>query len=392
MKIEKNKYNCCGCSVCIFVCTKNAISMQPDDLGFLYPVVDDDICIECGKCANVCIFNNHYFAPFKLAEQKFYGGRCKNSNEVQNSQSGGAFAALSDFILDNGGVVYGAGFSQGFKVVHKRATTKEERDEFRGSKYVQSELNDILKYLDDDLRQGRVVMFSGTPCQIAALTSLYDKSQYRKNLYLMDFICHGVPSPFVWKEYVKYVEQKFDSEIVFVNYRDKEKGWRKHFESFVLKKNESRTTSKIFLNYYSDLFYKHLDIRYSCYRCPYTNLNRLSDITVADFWGIEDSVMSDLDDNKGCSSIIVNTEKGQLWFNKICSRLDYKVVNKTELKQPNLSHPTFMNPKRKEFEVDFAKHGFDYVLRKYGNVGINRIFTIIKNIIRPLVYSVRQWK
>lgn len=168
IKIEKTA-NCCGCTACASICNHNAITMQPDALGFLYPVVDENKCTDCGLCENVCAFNNNYDRSQNLPQPIAYAARHKDMYEVETSRSGAAFIAISDWILEQGGVVYGAGYTDHFRVVHKRAVTKEERKEFKGSKYVQSDLNTVFRSIKQDLKQGLIVLFSGTPWQTISI-------------------------------------------------------------------------------------------------------------------------------------------------------------------------------------------------------------------------------
>lgn len=227
-----NPADCCGCSACASICGHDAITMQPDSLGFLYPVVDTAKCVNCGLCEKVCAFNDNYDTSQNFSEPIAYGARQKDINEIMKSRSGAVFAALSDYILENGGVIYGAGYTDHFRVVHKRATTKEERDELRGSKYVQSDMRDIFRSVKADLQSGKVVLFSGTPCQTSGLNSFISR-KLRDNLFLVDIVCHGVPSPYIWRDYIAYLEKKQGSKIVWVSFRDKEQfGWASHHETF----------------------------------------------------------------------------------------------------------------------------------------------------------------
>ena len=228
----KDPSTCSGCTACASICPRDAISMQPDVMGFLYPQVDKEKCIECGACERVCAFNDHYDTSMNLPKPEVYGARHKDMHEVETSRSGAAFIAISDYILENGGVVYGAGYADHFRVVHKRATTKEERDEFKGSKYVQSDLRGVFRQVKKDLKDGLRVLFSGTPCQTAGLNSYIGK-KLRENLYLVDIVCHGVPGPYMWRDYLAYLEKKQGAEICWVNFRDKQKfGWAAHKETF----------------------------------------------------------------------------------------------------------------------------------------------------------------
>lgn len=234
IKISDPK-DCCGCTACASICAHDAITMEPDALGFLYPKVDESKCVDCGLCEKVCQFNDNYDRSLNLEQPIAYAARHKDIDEVMRSRSGAAFVAISDYILEQGGVVYGAGYKDHFRVAHKRATTKEERDEFRGSKYVQSDLTGVFLQVKEDLKNGLTVLFSGTPCQTAGLNSFIGK-KLRENLILVDIVCHGVPGPFVWRDYVAYLEKKQGDEIVVVNFRDKELyGWKAHKESYVFK-------------------------------------------------------------------------------------------------------------------------------------------------------------
>ena len=213
-----NPSDCCGCTACASVCTHDAITMQPDALGFLYPRVDESKCVDCGLCDKVCAFNDDYDRSLNLPQPDAYGARHKDMDEVATSRSGAAFIAISDWILKHGGAVYGAGYADHFRVVHKRAVTKEERDEFKGSKYVQSDLTGIFRQVKQDLKDGRIVLFSGTPCQTSGLNSFIGK-HLRENLYLVDIVCHGVPGPYLWRDFLAYVEKKHGDTVSVVNFR-----------------------------------------------------------------------------------------------------------------------------------------------------------------------------
>lgn len=227
-----DKSQCCGCTACASICAHDAIMMQPDVLGFLYPVVDKDKCVDCGLCDTVCAFNEHYDTSLNLSQPDAYAARHKDMKEVETSRSGAAFIAISDYVLENGGVVYGAGYTDHFRVVHKRAITKEERDEFKGSKYVQSDLDHVFRQVKKDLKDGLTVLFSGTPCQTAGLNSYIGK-KLRENLILVDIVCHGVPGPYIWRDYIAYLEKKQGDRICWVNFRDKQQfGWKAHHETF----------------------------------------------------------------------------------------------------------------------------------------------------------------
>ena len=229
-----NVESCTGCTACESVCPCGAIRMEPDGFGFLYPKVDASKCCNCGKCEKACVVCMGYDTSDNLDAPVCYGVRHKRFEEILKSRSGAAFVAISDYVLLHGGVVYGAGYDKHFRVVHKRASCKKERDEFRGSKYVQSDLRGVFRQVIQDLTAGLTVMFTGTPCQTAALNAIVTDDQ-RKNLLLVDLVCHGVPSPDIWRDYLAYIESKKGKCVVGVDFRDKMRfGWADHRETFTL--------------------------------------------------------------------------------------------------------------------------------------------------------------
>ena len=355
-----NPEDCCGCTACASICSKEAITMQPDALGFLYPVVDKEKCIDCGLCEKVCSFNHNYNKTYNLEQPIAYGARHKEIKKVEGSRSGGAFIALSDYILENNGIIYGAGYTDNFQVIHKRATTKEERDEFRGSKYVQSNLGRTFRLVKQDLKDGKTVLFSGTPCQTSGLRSYIGKA-LEKNLILLDIVCHGVPSPYIWKEHLKYIEEKTAKKITGVSFRNKKLfGWKDHKESYEFDNSGKHTYIN---NLYTFLFYKHIMFRQSCKKCHFANITRPSDITLADFWGWEKTDKEINVDNKGVSLLLINTAKGLSLFEKISNNLNYIEAEISNCLQPNLKSPSHIHPKRDKFEKDFKEKGYNYVIK-----------------------------
>ncbi len=378
-----NPAACCGCTACASVCSKNAITMVPDALGFLYPRVNADLCNQCGACERVCAFHANYDKSLNLEAPVPYGVRHKDVHEIETSRSGAAFIALSDVILERGGVVYGAGYADHFRVVHKRAASKAERDEFKGSKYVQSDLSGVFRQVKADLRNGLPVVFSGTPCQTAGLASFVGR-RLRERLFLIDIVCHGVPSPSVWKDYVAYLEKVNGVTFTAANFRDKSKfGWVAHRESF-----QGPGVDKSYQTF-TYLFSRSIMLRRSCDVCYYTNLKRPSDITIADFWGWEKTDPSFNQDNKGCSLVMCNTQKGMDWFEGIKERVHIRPTAIEKCMQPNLQHPTRISPQRDDFEADYRKHGFVYVARRYGDLGFRyryaQCITNIKKVIKKFI-------
>lgn len=352
-----DKSTCCGCTACANICPHNAITMRPDSLGFKYPIVDLAKCTNCGLCEKVCAFNENYDKSLNLERPLIFGVKHKDIQQIEQSQSGAAFIPFSDYILENGGIVYGAGYSDDFTVIHKRATTKKERDEFRGSKYVQSDLTDIFKQIKTDLKNGKLVCFSGTPCQTAGLNSFVGK-KLRNNLFLIDIVCHGVPAPNLWRDNLKYISNKYHSEITKVNFRDKSKGWKSSIESYQF------STKKQYSKVYTHIFLSNIALRKSCYSCHFTNKTRPSDISIADFWGVEKYNPDFANDNKGCSVIFINTNNGLNLFKKIKSQFDI-LTDIKNYSQPNLEHPSKSHIKREQFIKDYESYGFQYCCKKY---------------------------
>lgn len=363
----EDKQQCCGCSACESICKHKAISMRADNLGFMYPVVNETLCTDCGLCTSVCPFQNastnHKVQQNPLA----YAARHKDTKELLSSRSGAAFITLSDSILENNGVVYGAGYGSHFRVEHHRAETKEARDEFKGSKYAQSDISSIYASIRQDLINGRIVLFSGTPCQTAAVSAFVGK-KLMQTLYLIDIVCHGVAAPKIWDDYLCYLERKTGKRIISVDFRDKLKyGWSGlHRESFLFEGETQR-------RYFDYTFYSDLQIRPSCHHCPYASVTRLSDITIGDFWGIE-KINPDFNaDDKGCSLVICNTSKGKALFDKAKEVLNIiPVEHLKDCVQPNMLYPTPINEKQEQYLLDYMNYGFEYVMNKYGRMNLGQ--------------------
>lgn len=353
-----DKSQCCGCTACYAVCPHGAISMIPDDLGFMYPQVDSSRCVDCGLCDKVCAF--HPQVPCDVTEA--FAVRHRNMAEVEASTSGAVFVALTDRVLSDGGTVYGAAFEANDHVVHKRADDLVGRDSFRKSKYVQSDMGDMFRSVLKDLSDGRKVLFSGTPCQVAGLKSFIGPKLAR-NLYLVDIVCHGVPSPKVWKDYVSWRESTAGMKAETVNFRDKSCGWRSSVESFVFNGVKSLSTS------YSYLYYKNIMMRESCGVCPYASLSRQSDITIADYWRKDKRCPEFASDNKGCSLVLCGTIKGREFLDEVSEHLHVADADLAGCIQHNLASPTVLHKDSEVFARDFSRYGLEYVMKRYGDMG-----------------------
>ena len=329
----RDKEQCSGCTACMNSCPHQAIRMQPDRLGFLYPRIDRTLCTCCGVCEKVCPFTGQASSEVGRPLPTAYAVRHQDLRQVAASQSGAAFIALSDSVMELGGVVYGAGYEGHFRVVHQRAVTVDERDRFRGSKYVQSDLGTVFRSVKTDLQAGKTVLFTGTPCQTAGLSAFLPVS-LKKRLVLVDLVCHGVASPYLWRDYLRYLEHVHGAELVAVDFRDKRFGWHSHRESFRFKDGHSL--------YPGFTIYQDCNLRPSCGSCPFAGLKHPADITIGDFWGIEKTELRTKDDNKGFSLLLCHTDKGKTVFEQSRKHLEVYPMKPEACLQPNLQEPTHL--------------------------------------------------
>lgn len=294
-----------------------------------------------------------------MSEAGVYAVKHTNNQIVSESRSGGFFTALSDYILNNHGVVYGCIMSSPYSAEHTRAENCQTRDQMRGSKYIQSSLGDTFKNVREDLENGRKVLFTGTPCQVAGLKQFLNKEYV--NLYLLDILCHGVPSPAVWKQYIRWQEKKTGSRVKKVEFRNKKDfGWRAHLETMWFA-NGRKVTSRVF----TTLFYKHCILRPCCYACPYKTVNRVGDISIADYWGIEKAA-PEFDDNKGVSLVLVNSDKGCQLFEVVKKDIRW-IQTRLEDSMQNALRESYAEPiERQQFWNDYFNMEFDRIAHKYG--------------------------
>ena len=312
MILFENKKDCCGCGACFNACPKNAVSMQEDDFGYIFPVIDSSLCVECGKCKQVCAFQNHAETN---TPQEVFAAAAKNSDIIMNSSSGGVFTALAGHIIENGGIVFGAAFGEDWNVRHIAVENKDQLRLLRGSKYTQSSTGTAFRQAQELLRKGKTVLYSGTPCQIAGLKGFLGKEY--DTLLTVDLVCHGVPNNRMLSDYIKLLEQKENGKIVKFTFRDKSIGWGKNGSAVIESPNGKRYRKKLWesASSYPYYFAASLICRENCYSCRYACSNRPADITLGDYWGIEKAhpqYLSDKlhDDSKGISVVIANTAKG----------------------------------------------------------------------------------
>ena len=379
----KTKEDCCGCYACYNICPKQCITMKTDNEGFWYPNIDNNKCINCNLCEKVCPIIN----PVKRNDSKkiAYAGMNKDEQIRIKSSSGGIFSILAEYIIKNSGVVYGAGFDEDFNIKHKRILYSTDLDLLRGSKYVQSSIGDIYKQVKDDLESNKLVLFTGTPCQVEGLRS-YLKKEY-VNLMTMDFICHGVPSPLVWKKYLEEMKKSKQENIKNIYFRNKDIGWKNFSLKIVF--DEKIYSNTLNNDLFMKGFLRDVYLRPSCYNCKFKKINRIGDITVADFWGIE-NILPKMDDDKGISLIVIHSEKGKQLFDKLSEKMILNEVNLNEAIKynPSMISSVKYNEKRNEFFLDLnSGENLKNLIRKYTKISLgkrvkNKIKSIIKKLIR----------
>lgn len=356
-----DKKNCMGCHACANICPKKCITMKEDEEGFLYPQVDQEKCVDCHLCDKICpVINNK-----KRIGEKPRAFACINKNEIErmSSSSGGIFTILARQILNQGGVVFGVGFDENFEVAHMAIEKEEEIEKLQGSKYVQSRIGDSYQQAKKYLNEGRKVLFTGTPCQIGGLLAYLGKDY--DNLYTQDIICHGVPSPGVWKKYLQYRECEANSKVAHIKFREKDKKWKPYFMHIKFENGEEYRQTM-----YKDpmfrMFFMHWCLRPACHACVFKDKLRLSDITLADFWGVK-NVAPDMHDNKGTSLVLAHSEKGRALIEQIkdfmvCKEVDFEQAIKKNPSIQRSSRPSF---RRKGFIKAYQKIPFEKVVKRY---------------------------
>lgn len=347
--------------------------MVTDIEGFKYPHIDENACISCSLCVKTCPVIARTNSTVRLNDIKVaYGMKHRDENILMNSTSGGMFSALSDLFLSDGGVIYGAAFDECMVVRHIRATDVETRDRMRGSKYVQSDIEGIYSSVRQDLKDGRRVLFSGTPCQVEGL-KLFLRGK-TDNLLCVDFVCHGVPSPRILKEYFELLEKKARSRIIRYVFRPKRWSWHVHREIAFFANGKEKPT-----DLWASIYYSRLATRPSCHTCKFNNLHRAGDITIADCRGI-DRIKPDFGSNQGASLVLVNTDFGLDILNKIKHEIILTRLNVDNILQPPMKFPSAPNSQRDLFWKMDSENGLQPAL--YAVWGR---FYSLKNKIRKIL-------
>ncbi|MDO4617442.1 MAG: Coenzyme F420 hydrogenase/dehydrogenase, beta subunit C-terminal domain [Lachnospiraceae bacterium] len=347
------KEHCFGCRSCEQVCSIKCIDMKANAEGFLYPGVNEAACIHCGRCVQSCPAEQsdlHRNRPFEM-----YGIKSRDEKAVMNSASGGAADAAARSIILEGGVVFGAAYNEKQKVMHIEVDQADDLYRIQSSKYVQSDLAECYSRAKEYLKEGRKVLFTGTPCQIAGLYSFLGKEY--GSLYTLDLICHGVPSPLFFEKYNEFIEKKMGGKVLEYNFRSKErKGWGTQLLLKIRTRTDART--QLFsLSRYGRHFLDGDCYRMSCYQCPFADMKRCGDLTAGDYWGIN-RYNPEMFSEKGVSSVGVNTEKGKELLNKM--NIEAVPIKEEAFleKQDNLKHPTPMPDSRKTFYVNVSEENF----------------------------------
>ena len=352
--------------------------MIADEEGFLYPSIDITQCIDCHLCENACPILQKACIQDEI-DTIVYAAKNRQTEIREKSSSGGMFTLLATHVLNQGGIVFGAAFDEELKLSHIGVERLVDLRKLRGSKYVQSTIGDTYIEAKKELDKGRLVLFTGTPCQIGGLKS-YLKKDY-DNLYTQDLICHGVPSPEVFEKYLFFLQDKHKKKVISVNFRNKEESWKKYSVTFTFEDGES-FTERFNENSYMKAFLKNLCLRPSCYDCNFKGINRISDITLADFWGVE-TILPKMDDDKGTSLIFIHSHKGERIFKKIeddilAEKIDASVAileNASAIKSSKFAS------QRNQFMKKVNKTNFEKLVKQYTD---STFIQKIKNKIKSL--------
>lgn len=359
---------CTGCMACMNSCPHKAITTEIDSEGFFRPVVDLSLCTDCGQCSKACPLISSSISikkPKETYKKKVYSCWLKSKALLRESSSGGAFSAFAESLLSKNGIIYGAGFDSDNKVYHKRIVNRSQLADLRGSKYVQSEIRTSFSDVKKDLQQGRIVLFTGTPCQIDGLYH-YLGCRYEKQLFTVDLVCHGVPSPKVYYDYLQYMESIYGSKVKRISFRNKNPGWYVYGTKIIFEDGQVYEQDN-WQDPFMRGFLRNWFLRPSCYRCKYANADRPADITIADDWGFKEEGLFDRDNDQGISMVMINSENGELLFNQSKSRLHVfqRTIEKAIKGNAALNKPFDEPLERSDFWKDYQSLSFDEIIRKY---------------------------
>lgn len=356
-----DKRDCCGCSACATACPKQCISMEEDNEGFLYPIIDKNKCIDCSLCEKVCPIL--HAKPEEKKTQRAYIVQHKDAKVLRESTSGGAFTAIAKWVLDKGGVVFGAGFNEDFEVIHQPVESYEELNKFRNSKYVQSRINGTYQQAKELLAEGRFVCFSGTPCQLEGLFS-YLRKPY-ENLITVDVVCRACPSPLVLRKYLKMQQAKLQMDLQDVKFRDKHHGY-KYSTMSLLDKKQCDYHQGIDTDYYLRSFFGGYNVRPSCSKCSFRKRFRNTDFTLWDCFDV-DKFNRDFDNDKGVTRILTHSQQADLILNESVTQLNIFEINPDKAVEGvrEMYHSVSVNSKRESFFHDLNTMDAELCFQKY---------------------------
>lgn len=365
MIILNDKIDCCGCTACYNICPKNAILMKSDDEGFLYPIIDNEKCINCSLCNKVCpMINSPKLNDFDLVS---YVIRANNLDIVKNSTSGGFITPLAIWVLEQKGIICGAGYDSNFNVVHQFFTSNESIDNLRGSKYVQSNLENCYTQIKTLLEKDKLVCFIGAPCQVAGLKNFLIKD-YDK-LITVDFVCHGVPSPKLWNEYLLDKEKRYNSKVRKVIFRNKTYGYHSGTMKIAFENGKTYYGSAR-IDIMLKSFFSEISSRPSCYHCRFKTIKRCSDFTIYDCWNFS-KLVEKKDDDNGYTNLIIQSNKGNNIFEKINKYYEIyqvdtnKAINIDGVMMTRSSKP---NINRNKFLISLNSSNYNVIVKKYLNI------------------------
>lgn len=361
--------NCSSCAACANACARSAISMQLDVEGFYRPVIDAKKCVECGACEKVCPWTNSVTNPNSASDSpKTLAAFSKDESVRMESSSGGIFTVLAEKVIEDGGVVVGVAQLSPTKFGHIFVEKKSDLDKLRSSKYIQADAGLIYREVRTLLKNGKKVLFSGTPCQVAALYAVLGKNVYA-DLFTVDMVCHGTPSVKVFKKYVAEIEKENSALVLSSRFRDKRKGWELFSMTSSLRTASGSTfkfSKTLREDKYMQVFLKNICLNTSCVSCHYGKLPRIADISLADYWGVW-NYHPEMDDDKGTSVVLLNTVQGEKLFSSLAdkvvqceSKLEYAIAG-----NPCIARSSKQHPKRAEFFANLDNYSLDELIKMY---------------------------
>lgn len=370
----QDKSLCCGCSACQQVCARQAITMERDGEGFDYPVIDPDKCVDCGACERVCPIENG--SAMQMASREVLAAVSRDEAITRTSSSGGVFRVVAEGIISRGGVVYGAIYNDCNQVIHARAESIEELEAMQGSKYVQSSLEGIFTQISKDLREARTVLFCGTPCQVAAVRLACEKTGGQ--LFTIDFVCHGVPSPGMFEDYKNFAAKYTHRPVKGITMRDK-RDLRGFFHSTLHLEGKDLYDKQI-ANLWLKMYFSELITRPSCHACAFASPTRVSDITLGDFWGGKETHKNLFALDRGVSMCLINTPAGEAILPR-----EKLIIEQSDIAtpaQPCLHSPAAPSPRRAEFWQEYDPAHFERIARRWWSFGK---WNIIKRRLKNLL-------